>query len=474
MSKCKYCGGEHLHRDCKEGEQGSGGSAQNSNAYALSPDSQDHGSQPIRPSGIDRRPNGDDPNGCQAVTPVTATSDAATDAAHDAVRSASPIDAGSVPTACALLPDVRLPPPQIPEAAFFASLPFATCSDNASNGTVLDRTLPYKPSTAAAADTEQAALQTSSSGTTAAPSTSHKPAPAAKQCVPHGTAAHSAPLPSEPPAKAIPALALPYFGKWQRTRNDRKRGATCRARLARLLRDKQPGSALSVDDLLRQALVAQVDATAGGGALFVANVDSGCSGSCTDKKENLINLRPCSETYASASGETAKATLIGDMPVRAADKHGKATHFVIRNVRWVPDFSYTLLSVAQLWAEQGIDARFADVNALLLPKSAGGIAIPFSPKRKLPTIAFTSDAPRPLAPAAAPPPSTTAAPTLAAFQGLACACGDAACGEPDSLAGLACAQCGDGEGDEPSGDAPESLSALSALTAVTVTTLKRT
>ena len=49
--------------------------------------------------------------------------------------------------------------------------------------------------------------------------------------------------------------------------------------------------------LLRQALVAQpqVDATAGDSALFVANVDSGCSGSCTDKKENLINLRPCRE-----------------------------------------------------------------------------------------------------------------------------------------------------------------------------------
>ena len=45
----------------------------------------------------------------------------------------------------------------------------------------------------------------------------------------------------------------------------------------------------------------------------------------------------------------------------------------------VPAFDYTLLSVKQLWAEQRIDVRFADTNALVLP---GDWHVPFEPSVK--------------------------------------------------------------------------------------------
>ena len=57
------------------------------------------------------------------------------------------------------------------------------------------------------------------------------------------------------------------------------------------------------------------------------------------------------------------------LPVVAKDKAGRPHRLVFRNVRLVPDFKYTLLSVRQLWAEQRIDARFADVNALVKIKN---------------------------------------------------------------------------------------------------------
>jgi hypothetical protein len=48
------------------------------------------------------------------------------------------------------------------------------------------------------------------------------------------------------------------------------------------------------------------------------------------------------------------------------------------------DFKFSLLSVKQLWNEQGIDARFCDINALVLPNQSG--LIPYDPARPLSTV----------------------------------------------------------------------------------------
>ena len=121
--------------------------------------------------------------------------------------------------------------------------------------------------------------------------------------------------------------------------------------------------------------------------VMLSAIDSGCTGSLTHHRSALINTRPCDDSYAAADGTIAKASCIGDMPVTVRDARGKPYTVTFRNVRHVPDFKYTLLSVAQLWAEQQIDARFADDQALRLP---GGIRIPFASGHRLPSVSMVS------------------------------------------------------------------------------------
>ena len=59
----------------------------------------------------------------------------------------------------------------------------------------------------------------------------------------------------------------------------------------------------------------------------------------------------------------------------ARDVKGRSRHFLLRNVRCVPQFGCTLVSVDQLWAESGTDCVFRDTR-LIVPKS--GPAIPFT------------------------------------------------------------------------------------------------
>ena len=127
--------------------------------------------------------------------------------------------------------------------------------------------------------------------------------------------------------------------------------------------------------------------------LITAAVDSGCSGSLTWNAKWLVNVRPCSEKFRAADGTIARATCIGDMPVVPRDEAGRPVRITFRNVRCVPAFKFTLLSVTQLWEEQRIDARFADVRSLVLPAAAGGRRIPFTPGGRLPTLTVVSDLP---------------------------------------------------------------------------------
>ena len=129
---------------------------------------------------------------------------------------------------------------------------------------------------------------------------------------------------------------------------------------------------------------------------LVAHVDSGCSGSLTPSRDALANVRPCSDRFRAADGLEYKATLIGDLPCRVTDARGRRRDLVFRNVRLVPDFRYTLLSVRQIWHEQRIDARFGDTNALVVPGANGEELIPYSSPSGLPTVDLEALATPPL------------------------------------------------------------------------------
>ena len=114
--------------------------------------------------------------------------------------------------------------------------------------------------------------------------------------------------------------------------------------------------------------------------LILAHPDSGCTASLTWNAKWLVNLRDCDETFVQANGRGASSKQMGDMPVIGRDKDGKLRRFTIRNVRLVPDFKYTLLSVDQMWSEQRLDAVFGATRALRLPS---GSKLPFVAERRL-------------------------------------------------------------------------------------------
>ena len=69
--------------------------------------------------------------------------------------------------------------------------------------------------------------------------------------------------------------------------------------------------------------------------------------------------------FDAANGEICKCTAIGDMPVLAKDSTGKIFRFVFTNVRYVPEFKYTLISVKQMQARarhQAIVRRLEQVD----------------------------------------------------------------------------------------------------------------
>ncbi|KOO45985.1 hypothetical protein Ctob_016633, partial [Chrysochromulina tobinii] len=66
----------------------------------------------------------------------------------------------------------------------------------------------------------------------------------------------------------------------------------------------------------------------------------------------LANPRPCDEIYSQANGNISRCEAIGDLPVIVRNKQGTTVQLTFTNVRCVPDFKFSLLSVKQLWNEQ--------------------------------------------------------------------------------------------------------------------------
>ena len=120
---------------------------------------------------------------------------------------------------------------------------------------------------------------------------------------------------------------------------------------------------------------------------IIAHVDSGASGSLTCHKEFLTNLKPCGERFKAAGGKVGLCGGIGDMPCIARLADGTLAHITFRNVRWVPEFRYTLLSVRQMWTEQRIDSVFNDTLSLHFP---GGEKLRFTTGSKLATVRLAS------------------------------------------------------------------------------------
>ena len=172
------------------------------------------------------------------------------------------------------------------------------------------------------------------------------------------------------------AISLPYRGKWDPAASDGLKSVSSDSTHWALIKDA------SATEPVKDGPLAL--------AAFDTVVDSGCSGSLTDDCRRLTNIRSCNEVFGQANGHVAVCNAIGDMPVVVKNASGRLLNITFSNVRCVPGFKFTLLSVRQLWEEQRIDARFRDLNHLQLPNSAGGHVVPYAPGSKLGKISMVS------------------------------------------------------------------------------------
>ena len=119
--------------------------------------------------------------------------------------------------------------------------------------------------------------------------------------------------------------------------------------------------------------VAASKARLGSGKLSAAKsicwavIDSGCSWHCHPCAHDLVNRRPCHDTMTGIDGKPQRVQCIGDLPIYVRDSTGFWRHAVIRNVRCVPSFTDTLISVDQFWEESKVNCIFNDVRCIHVP-----------------------------------------------------------------------------------------------------------
>jgi hypothetical protein len=127
------------------------------------------------------------------------------------------------------------------------------------------------------------------------------------------------------------------------------------------------------------ALLNRSTATESYSAILCLVLDSGCTRHCHPHEKDLINCRRTRETMSGILGKPSPVTCIGDLPVIATDAHGRQRRVLIRNVRCVPAFTETLISVDRLWDDSKAEVRFADHKKITVkaPDSSTICKFPF-------------------------------------------------------------------------------------------------
>ena len=111
-------------------------------------------------------------------------------------------------------------------------------------------------------------------------------------------------------------------------------------------------------------------------------LDSGCTWNCHPHKEDLVNFRPHRQRMFGIDGASCQVTGIGDLPVIGRDEHGNEHSIVLKNVRCVPSFTDSLISVEQIYTELKAEARFGGRRKIYIsPQSPDhhlrGLKFPF-------------------------------------------------------------------------------------------------
>lgn len=92
-----------------------------------------------------------------------------------------------------------------------------------------------------------------------------------------------------------------------------------------------------------------------------------------------INTKPCNSVVSGVDNKSHLCTSIGDLPITVCNERGAAVNVTIKNVRCVPSFTDSLISIRQLWLESKVDVRFGDQCEFL---TSSGVRLPFVPANK--------------------------------------------------------------------------------------------
>ena len=106
-------------------------------------------------------------------------------------------------------------------------------------------------------------------------------------------------------------------------------------------------------------------------------IDSGCTWHAHPHRKDLINVRPTDDSFVSADGTECKCDGVGDMPVICKDSSGKEIRVLLQDVRLVPSFTATLISVRQLEEEGNAEVRFGTIQSIITNDASGELRIPF-------------------------------------------------------------------------------------------------
>eukprot|EP00965_Chrysotila_dentata_P144586 4775759-Pleurochrysis_carterae.AAC.1 len=89
-------------------------------------------------------------------------------------------------------------------------------------------------------------------------------------------------------------------------------------------------------------------------------VDSGCTWHIHPHASDLVNVKPCEARVVGIDGRPQRCTVVRDLPIVAVDKSGNDVSLTLKDVRCVPSFSDSLLSVNALWEASESECRFAN------------------------------------------------------------------------------------------------------------------
>ena len=163
----------------------------------------------------------------------------------------------------------------------------------------------------------------------------------------------------------------PPIGKCFIARRSKNRAVDAQGRAYDRVRAKAAVSASKRKEPLWKSVV---------GAVWISIiVDSGCTWHSHPDVRDLVNVRECHERIACADGVEHACTAIGDLPLVSLDEKGREHTVLLRDVRCVPSFTDTLISIEQLWSSSSIDVVFRNRRCLVQVDSDDKelVALPF-------------------------------------------------------------------------------------------------